>query len=356
MNDLAVSALSKDGTVLSWEFAIAPFGGATNQIHHLPEFLGYDMQDIAVNRLARFSGLVLDVHGALTPYPLTSVELPKAPDSVTNVISIAACDKTFAALRADGAIISWGWGESRARLPTPVSGGLSIALGRKCLAVLRGDGHVEMWSSKKMAVPANVSDIIALDIRDEMLVFLNKWGQVIVWDLNAGHLPIVCASNITKIAASPRGFVGVREDGMTILWGVGSVPSHVATLKINPGRPQIDRILGNEIRVLETSNVIDIADCGHGGVALLGKGNVVINQQPIDRVVKRGDSTYFCVEVGGNWPIYLQWRHNGKNILGATNSIFGIRRVQQSDSGAYDVVVKGSGMAVFSRSARLSVH
>lgn len=64
----------------------------------------------------------------------------------------------------------------------------------------------------------------------------------------------------------------------------------------------------------------------------------------------------FHVVASGTGLLY-QWRKNGKNIPGASSSIYTISNVQWSDEGNYDVLVMNSdGCVTLSTTARFNVH
>jgi uncharacterized delta-60 repeat protein len=65
----------------------------------------------------------------------------------------------------------------------------------------------------------------------------------------------------------------------------------------------------------------------------------VVQFPPATTVVLGSNLTLF-VEATGTPPLLYQWRKNGANIPGATNSSYTITNVQVSDGGAYTVVVK----------------
>jgi poly(3-hydroxybutyrate) depolymerase len=99
-----------------------------------------------------------------------------------------------------------------------------------------------------------------------------------------------------------------------------------------------------------------------------GLGQPVTNQTPPSdlippRVVKQasdwagasGASVSLSVSANGTPPISYQWRHDGVDLPGATNSILTLRSVQPTDAGGYTVAVSNVAGADTSRIAQLSV-
>jgi hypothetical protein len=65
----------------------------------------------------------------------------------------------------------------------------------------------------------------------------------------------------------------------------------------------------------------------------------VIEAQPTNTVLIEGSGTNFCVTAVGTPPFFYQWRLNGANIPGATNSCYTIPEAELINGGSYTVVV-----------------
>lgn len=78
---------------------------------------------------------------------------------------------------------------------------------------------------------------------------------------------------------------------------------------------------------------------------------------PVSQTVAAGNSGMFSMGVPiGIGPLTFQWRYNGVNLAGRTNSILPLFNVQPSDAGNYDVVVTNpGGSATSSPPAALTV-
>jgi len=74
-----------------------------------------------------------------------------------------------------------------------------------------------------------------------------------------------------------------------------------------------------------------------------------ITTPPASRTVYTNiPSVIFGVSVTGSLPIYYQWRFNGTNIVGATNSTYTLNTPPLSKAGNYDVVVRNIAGSVTS--------
>ena len=81
-----------------------------------------------------------------------------------------------------------------------------------------------------------------------------------------------------------------------------------------------------------------------------------IRSQPANQSVVAGGSATFTVAVTGTGPFTYQWKKNGTNISGATNSSYTTPGASLGDSGAgYSVVVSNAADTVTSNSATLTV-
>ncbi len=80
-----------------------------------------------------------------------------------------------------------------------------------------------------------------------------------------------------------------------------------------------------------------------------------ILSQPQSQTVNAGSSLTLSVSVSGTTPLTYQWRKDGTNLSGATNSSVSLGIVSTSDTGAYTVVVSNPAGAVTSSVATLTI-
>jgi hypothetical protein len=81
-----------------------------------------------------------------------------------------------------------------------------------------------------------------------------------------------------------------------------------------------------------------------------------ITIQPMNQVVAIGASAALSVLATGAPPMSYQWRFNGGEIIGATNSVFRIPIVQPTNSGSYSVLVSNDVGSTNSQAASLDAR
>jgi hypothetical protein len=81
----------------------------------------------------------------------------------------------------------------------------------------------------------------------------------------------------------------------------------------------------------------------------------VIVTQPRSTNILAGASVTLTVAAGGSVPFVYQWRLNGTNLAGATNSALTLTNVQFNQAGNYSVLVTNSVGAIASSNANLTV-
>jgi Immunoglobulin domain len=93
-------------------------------------------------------------------------------------------------------------------------------------------------------------------------------------------------------------------------------------------------------------------------ITVNGAANVApsFTTQPSSQTVTAGASVTFTAAANGTPAPTYQWRKNGNNINGATNSTFTINPVSVGDAGNYTVVASNSAGNVTSNTATLTVN
>ena len=90
-------------------------------------------------------------------------------------------------------------------------------------------------------------------------------------------------------------------------------------------------------------------------IAVLTVNTVVITNQPLSLTLAAGYNATFNIGAAGLPPIAYQWRKDGLEITGATNTSYAIVNVEPNHAGAYSVVVSNPVGRVISSNADLAV-
>ena len=80
-----------------------------------------------------------------------------------------------------------------------------------------------------------------------------------------------------------------------------------------------------------------------------------ITQQPQSAQAHLGASVIFVVQASSSSPLGYQWRKNGTNLVGKTDSFLNLANISSADAGTYDVVVSDALSSVTSNPAQLTV-
>ena len=105
---------------------------------------------------------------------------------------------------------------------------------------------------------------------------------------------------------------------------------------------------------------VDAYGAGQGGVMMLHLGlpnpAPQITTHPQSQIVDQGANVSFSVAASGSAPLAYQWRFNGLDVPGATQSSLIRAAVQPASEGFYSVVVTNSSGSVTSALASLTVR
>ena len=157
----------------------------------------------------------------------------------------------FAALRADGSVVTWGWsnyGGNSSAVATKLDGTIDVTQvfsTATAFAALRADGSVVTWGSSfyggdSSAVAAKVDGTI--DVTQVFASFgafaaLRADGSVVTWGGNGGNSSAVATKldgtiDVTQVFSNNDSFAALRADGSVVTWGdvsFGGNSSAVAT-------------------------------------------------------------------------------------------------------------------------------
>ena len=195
------------------------------------------------------------------------------PPTATNVIAIAAGAFTdislpCMALRADGSLVTWGYGTREQVPPTNAVDLVAVSVGASGGTVnnlvLRSDGGVVNWTTSTkppLPTPLTNQNIVAVAAGGSHQLALRDDGTVIAWGSNTfGQTNVPAnATNVIAIAAGTSHSLALRADGLVVGWGLNT--SGQATAFSN------------------AANVVMISASGNQSMGLRGDGTVVGRMQ-----------------------------------------------------------------------------
>jgi len=103
------------------------------------------------------------------------------------------------------------------------------------------------------------------------------------------------------------------------------------------------------------SNLVAFSAGGAHDLALVG-AVPAISLQPVSQKATVGLDVSFVVAMTGSDPLSYQWRKDGMDVAGATNSVLVISNVESSSGGEYSVRITNAFGAVTSSNALLTIN
>jgi len=326
--------LHSNGTVTQWNTAGILQTNLPSGLTNLVAIASGDNLNLAL----RADGTVAawqDIY----PYGDTSV-----PPGLTNVVAIAAGSTHSLALEANGTVAAWG-NYDGTNVPAGLTNVVAIAAGYCFSLALKGDGTVVAWGGTWAGgyvvaeTPPGLANVTAIAANEGHSLALRGDGTVVEWDMN-GTLRTNLPANLTNVIAVAAGgwhSLALKAEGAVVAWGSDFY-----------GHGQSDVPVG-------LTNVVAIAAGGFHSLAQCSRWSPVILGDPFSQSAFTGRDCTLSVVASSSEPPRYQWRFNGVNLPGATNSAITIRSIQLAEAGSYSVVVSNALGSATSQTAVLSV-
>jgi alpha-tubulin suppressor-like RCC1 family protein len=369
-------ALRADGTVVAWGDSVPVAGGLT---------------DVAELSGGTREGAALRADGSVLAWPEND-----APSDLANVVDVAAGGSHNLALRADGTVVAFPNGyvngfpdAGQRQVPTDLTNAVAVAAGGYHSLALRANGTVAAWggcwdgtTSVPVTVPPWLSNVVAVAASDDHDLALRSDGTVVAWGYNGNGATNVPVS-LTQVVAVATGLYDslavVGKGPPFILTPLvsrqvcvgGTVYFRGAAAGVLPLSYQWQcngtNLPGATDSVLALTNVqpnqageysvvvSNSLGAGASAPAHLDVVAALITTQPKSQIGLLGETATFTVEAQALAPDY-QWRFNGTDLPGATNSTLTLANLRLDQAGAYSVVISNAWGTVTSSDAVLQVN
>jgi alpha-tubulin suppressor-like RCC1 family protein len=350
-------ALKKDGTVVGW-------GDNTNWIGN---YVGQATPPVGLSNVVAitaggYHSLALRNDGIVVGWGDDLYYQLDQPVGLTNVAAISAGDIQSAALRSDGTVVGWGYPVYGVAAPPPgLSRVIGIASGGWENLALEGDGTVVGWGYDEfgaLEIPDTLTNV--------MTVSAGFWHGVAL----VGNAPPLISTNsvcliplpVSQAAPPEREFHPVVGDSIQFYpAGFGAAPSTYQWRRngVRLSDATNAALVLDDLQPSQSGNyslrIVNAFGFPASAIVHLTVVPLAITSQPRDQFALGGTNVEFDVAANGPGPLSYQWRYNGTDLVGSTNSSLVLSNVFPAQSGTYSVLVSNVYGSVQSATAVLGV-
>jgi alpha-tubulin suppressor-like RCC1 family protein len=319
-------------------------------------------------------GVALKADGTIVAWGYNYSGQTNVPEGLSNVVAIAAGGSHSLALQADGTVLAWGdnyYGATN--VPAGLSNVVAIAAGDLYSLALRADGTVVGWGydgDREIDIPQGLSNVVAIASGYYHSLALKADGTAVSWgyDPSLTNVPSIL-TNVVAVAAGSSHSLALIGDGPPFITTRLSNPTsvdgqkafvHVASAGTPPlsyqwsfngtnlaGATDLTLAL-SDIRLDQAGDYSVTARNAYGAASTsfhLGIIPVLITESPQSQTVIVESAASFSVAALGR-ALNYQWRFDGHDLAGQTNTTLVLTNVQLAQAGVYSVRVSNAfGMA-----------
>lgn len=242
----AFAALKSDGSVVTWGLGEAGSG----ETHDGNDYVSVadqldgstDVREVFSTEDA-FAALRADGSVVTWGQRYAGGDSRAVSDQLVNVEQIFATDEAFAALKSDGSVVTWGYsslgGDSSAVADELQSGVAQLYSNPVAFAAVKEDGSVVTWGNQysggdSSSVETELTNVDRIYATNGAFVALKNDGSVVAWgDSNfGGEAPDNLnedSNPVQQVFATQRAFAALKADGTVVAWG-GSIPNSGGTM------------------------------------------------------------------------------------------------------------------------------
>lgn len=269
----------------------------------------------------------------------------------SGVVQIFSTYTAFAALKADGSVVSWGdpnaGGDSRQVAELLASGVSQVISTAYAFAALKAEGSVVTWGSAGELSSGLAAGVIQLFASSDAFAALKADGSVVTWGAsNSGGdsraVATQLSSGVLQIVASSDAFAALKADGSVVTWGYslsGGNSRHVAE-QLSHDVVQIVSSYDAFAALKVDGSVVTWGNSRYGGDShsvAEQLGNGVLN-------ITSSGSAFAALKVDGSVVTWGSHSHGGNSSAVAEQLSSGV--LQVLSSGSIFTALKADGSSV----------
>lgn len=261
------------------------------------------------------------------------------PPGVTDVQGMGGGFGHVLAIRPGGRVVSWGYNAiGQTNVPFGLNNVVAVAGGSWHSLALLANGRVIAWGSNTSGqsdVPAGLEDAVDIAAAREHSLALRADGTVVVWGSGTGTGLPSGLQDVILLEAAWYNSAAIRSDGSLLAWGRdGFDQADIPPMLTDAGAVAVGR---------------------NHSMAAAADGAPWLGAPLVDRSAVVGGEVFFYQRAFGQRPLFYQWKFNGVEIPGATNSVLKLSNVDVNDAGSYSIVVSNVLGATVSTGGSLDV-
>ena len=357
---LGARAAVQPGVVVAW-------GRYDNGITNVP----VELTNIVQIAQGGDHGLALREDGTVATWGPNATGAMSVPSGLTDVASIAAAGGINFAVKRNGTVI-W-WGQYAANVTSNAPAGLtnvaSITAGNAATYALHLDGQVTAWGTPTtdpalLRIPLAPDGYKSIAGGGRSTIGLSRSGKVYAWGSDETNFMTGKLVGLTNVPAGlEQGVVAISSSGSTHLaltsagnlvpWGYSFYRIPAIPLSLTGVKGMVSTYLIEG--AITSSNTVVIWGINQdntpwwlkGVTALTAAGNVymaislapVLRSEPAPLTMPGNQDASFSVIATSSTPLRYQWKHQGTDMIGETNSVLRLSKVTVFDGGDYTVLV-----------------
>jgi alpha-tubulin suppressor-like RCC1 family protein len=384
-------ALRGDGRVLAWGAGML---NATGQLDRAQSVVPTDMTNATAIAAGADFSLALRSNGTVVVWgALTNV-----PPSLTNVTAIAAGSSHGLALKANGTVAVWRnhdlYNPAITNVPAGLSNVIAIAADGSFSLALRADGTVTGWGNNSYGeanIPPGLSNVTKIACGEFHSLALKADGTLVCWGAGGSgsnswpHTgQSILPFGLTNVSTMSGGYFHsvAINNGSPVLTGVPVSKTNYSgdTIILGGGAAGLPpfnyqwqfygtnltdatnlTLVVTNLQLASAGNYRLIVSNPYGSVTspdailVVSNSRPLIVQQPVSLARLITSNHTFSVAVTGSIPVSCQWRFNGENIPGGSETALSLTNLQLDASGVYDCILANNYGSVTSAPALLTV-